>query len=525
MKKLVIIVMFMVYIIPCSAENHDAQKPADAMDLHLKGFEHVLSQAEADNFYTYGLYSSRILAVQHPEVYLQADMLFAQYITSIPGFGVAYTEPVTSHYFDSDNYYKMAIDDPFSFDQVDVSAYTILSKEDIYGENRPVFPFLDERLTSMKTTLKTTTMTSLEGASLLYVQRRMKGSPRDETFVIFTKRHEGYLYAQGEYYTCVGEPIHSEDIVDPILIFNEQVSWYPLMHRDDSAQSDTLRALVIRLSSDDVFPEMTARETHFAERLQTVSQLTTADQRDWAIVSSLQYADYRINDTALIRLFERIKLTTSLQYNRHICGSIMKIGNYLSPHTAFFGSLIQHDALEHSLQRLSEAYLERTATIKEYPNRTEDSAWGHTWPCGLIENDIDDVMRTQGGHCVSQAINLSAVLDLTEVDNVVIYLTINLGAVPWGHDITIIPTLQSAFDNARFIQGTMYKKPFRTGVALHGDALFLYMGADLYSNADDPEELHQYVQNVIADFRKGSTLYHEYDNSQESNTYKTLLLP
>jgi hypothetical protein len=316
-----------------------------------------------------------------------------------------------------------------------------------------------------------------------------------------------------------------EHIVDPILIFNEHIVWYPLMQRDDSEKSETLRAIVTLLSSDDVLPDMTARETRISEQLHAVSQLTTTEQRDWAIVSSLQYSGHRINETQLIRLFEHIKLTPYLQYNRRICGYIMKIGDYLSPHTAFFGTIIQHDALEHSLQRLSDAYLDRAATIKEYPNRTEYSAWGHTWPCGFIENEIDDVMRTQGGHCVSQAINLSAVLDVAGVDNVLISMITNYGSLVLSHDITIIPQIQRSFDNARFFQSKMYKKPSRVGIALHGDALFLYRGADLYSNSDDPGGLHHYIQDVTSEFLKGSTLFQEYHKSQKYDAYKKLILP
>lgn len=45
---------------------------------HRLGYERVLKNAASNPFYKYGIYSSRIIAVTNPEVYLQGDMFFAE---------------------------------------------------------------------------------------------------------------------------------------------------------------------------------------------------------------------------------------------------------------------------------------------------------------------------------------------------------------------------------------------------------------------------------------------------------------
>ena len=119
---------------------------------HRLGYERVLKNAASNPFYKYGIYSSRIIAVNNPEVYLQGDLLFAELITTHSGYAQAYQEPVESMYLME----KFKLDsEPFSFEMVDFAKYKIIPKEEIYGTEIFLYPFIDERISPIHTTLKT----------------------------------------------------------------------------------------------------------------------------------------------------------------------------------------------------------------------------------------------------------------------------------------------------------------------------------------------------------------------------------
>ena len=60
------------------------------IQIHQDTIEMALSRAETDSYYKYGIYASRILAVKHPEIYLQADGLFLEAIQTNIGFKKSY---------------------------------------------------------------------------------------------------------------------------------------------------------------------------------------------------------------------------------------------------------------------------------------------------------------------------------------------------------------------------------------------------------------------------------------------------
>ena len=46
------------------------------MEEHINGFKEVVSKAYENKFYRYGIYSSRIMAVKNPEIYLKGDICY-----------------------------------------------------------------------------------------------------------------------------------------------------------------------------------------------------------------------------------------------------------------------------------------------------------------------------------------------------------------------------------------------------------------------------------------------------------------
>ncbi len=72
--------------------------------MHENAWRMVLEKAEDDLFYRYSYYTSRILAVHNPEIYLRADTLFLEAIQNNPGFRKSYEiKDVHSDYFYGEN--------------------------------------------------------------------------------------------------------------------------------------------------------------------------------------------------------------------------------------------------------------------------------------------------------------------------------------------------------------------------------------------------------------------------------------
>lgn len=490
-------------------------------DQHLLGYEKVLKNAESNPFYKYGIYSSRIIAVTNPEVYLQGDMLFAELITTHSGYAQAYQEPVESRYLmsNSESMYlmeKFILDsEPFSFEMVDFAQYKIIPKEEMYGAEILLYPFIDERISPIHSTLKTKSITSIEAATLRYVKARIEGNSVDETFIIFTKERDAFLYCKGKFYGCLGEEIATETIKDPVLVFNEQVVWYPLMGRDDSAKSRELKAIVAVIATEDNLPSLGTVETKLVDQLKLVSDLKDSAQKKLASIYSIHYngtiGSGKMTTMASLSGFGKKRIYQNLL--------ITKIGNYLSPHTSYLSSLIGNEP-DADLKTIETFYLKKVGTTKDW-QKGAFSAWAHTWPCPLIENNVDDAFRTRGGHCLSQAMNLSAAFDLAGVENVFVNYLFNKGS----HGIVIIPPLNTSFSNGLLqAQETYWKQKMVIEAGMIGDGLMVFSQNTLVDTnmfGAEAAGLHQKISKLSQEFLKAK-LFVEY---KEDCLYQKLELP
>lgn len=470
--------------------NTSANATVVAFDRHVEGFNMVLKKAENNPYYKYGVYSSRIIAVKNPEVYLQGDMLFAKHITSQAGYAKAYLEEVPSRYFRA---FSEGIpkESAFDFNQVDFSKYQIVSTDEIFGLEMSSFEFLDERISPIHTVLKVKTITSLEGANLIYIKKRIEGSPLDETFIIFTKDKAGYVKSRDKYFDCLGKEVEEKVIKDPVLVFNEQSVWYPLMERDDSEKDIKLKELVKSIITANSFPRLNSMENELVDKLKVVSVLNSWESKTLASLYSVHYdGSIRTNNSEMSK---QLKSALGGFYpgktNVFINTLIMKIGDYLSPRTAYLSSLITNTNPD-GLKKIEEIYLNSIGTEKVYLK--EFSAWGHTWPCTLIENNIDDSFRTKGGHCVSQAINQSAILDLAGEEHMFVTLIGNYGK--YNHSIVILPQYSLSYDNGRLIQQEYYKKineklvdKLKVDVVIINDQLLSFADNFIYTNCSVEE--------------------------------------
>ncbi|MCK4432385.1 MAG: hypothetical protein KAV48_00465, partial [Methanomicrobia archaeon] len=161
----------------------------NAMVIHENAWEMVVNNAKEDQYYKYGIYVSRTLAVKHPEVYLQADGLFVTIITANKGFKKVYE---IKNVHDEDLYEQTFETPPFSFDYVDFPSYEIIESKEYYPEGYPVLSFLDRRLLPIASTLKSAEnqLTQLEKGVQVYFANKKENK---EMYLIYCDNENTYL--------------------------------------------------------------------------------------------------------------------------------------------------------------------------------------------------------------------------------------------------------------------------------------------------------------------------------------------
>ena len=469
------------------------------MDEHIRGFEKVIAKSEKSNLYKYGIYSSRIMAVKNPEIYLQGDMLFAHLITNEYGYKQAYETGVLLEG-------KGGWSPPFSFKLLDFDQKNIISNEKIFNIKYPVFNFLDTRLSSIHTTLKLNSITSLEAANLIYLKERMNGSPLCKTYLIFTKEGKRFVYSKGNFYNAENKIINKEKINNPILIFNEDSVWYPLMDRDDTDKNKRLRFLVNKLATEQNLPQMSSIERSLIVNLMRVSQISDTNKPLSVLSAVHASSSFKLSLNKYRNKWFQKNINIKDSLLQKYLGSklsllVMKIGNYLSPNTAYLSSLIDKNNL--NLNEISKEYLKYVGG----GTKGRSDAWGLTWYRGVIENNIDNSYRTKGGRCLSQAVNLSSVLDMKGINNIFVHIEffIKNKEAP-HHAIVLIPTHNNTFDNGRLLSYKDYKSyreykinkiMLYSGVKNNTIISFNPTSIGYYGQIDKAKNLYNIISNEI----------------------------
>jgi len=417
-----------------------------AESVHERAWRSILGGAAQDGFDRYAIYASRTLAVKHPEVHLKADSRFVDHITTNNGYSNAYAvKDVHSREFLTDMQFRKY--PPFKFDAVDFDSLITLKFGDLYPDGYPFFPYLDRRMLPVASTLKTREdrVTELEKVALLYQKERVNLGGCSELLVIYCENERSYLYESGKVMDAGFREVESIE-GEPILIFNEGYAWYPLMDRDDTTESTALKSVVETFAPDPRTPEFNDVEKEFLEILKEVTCLGDDRQKGMAILSSCRstgrqtcqapLSDYR----PFHALWDEVlpaKRVRAWQYYGYI-EQILIRGDKLSPITAYLASLSLGAVGFDGLVAIEEEWLGRVA-LPGY-----NYVWGHLWDECLVEYSVDESFRTSAGHCMVQAMIISAVLDLVGIDNYMME-----GEVPGSHHFVLIPEYEFTFDNAR----------------------------------------------------------------------------
>jgi hypothetical protein len=424
------------------SESKFMQSPVEeSSSLHTSAWEMVIQKAHEDLSYVYSFYATRTLAVKHPEIYLQADGLFVEIITTNTGFKRAF-EIKDVH--DETLYTRSYGSPPFSFDDVDFSTYTTLGFREYYPQGYPVFSFLDRRILPIASTLKSkdNRLTQLEkGVQAYFAERGEK-----EMYLLYCDNENTYLYSDDDIiWADTLEPVEEID-GNPILIFNEEYVWYPLMERDDTDKDALLKTLVTACATDVTVPHLEEGELAFLDELKRVTELQSHLEEDMALLSALRPV-WNLEKYSKTDLYERVG-ESGIDFigERRF---LLKQGNYLSPITAYLAAISEACEGENKMIEVSREYLKHAST-----DTLQFAAHGHTWYCDLVEQTIEESYTTKAGHCIVQAANISAALDLAHMEYYWVEgYSEKIVSGPNAHDWLCIPACDGTVSNGLYLPG------------------------------------------------------------------------
>jgi len=407
---------------------------------HKSAWEGLLSQARTDPYAKYGVYASRTLAVKHPEVYLRGDKWFCEEAKTLKGFRECYEEPTALgwchmdygfKFFSGGSHYKGIPDGHvLALSELRLETYRPVPAWRIYPQ--PYLPVLDCRLGPVALTLKTEgkVVTALELAVIAYFRAKDRGADPKQLFVVCCDNEQAYLLEEEDLFCVQENAVVPEPAGNPILIFNDDSVWYPLMDRDDRQRSSALKGAVDRLATDVISVSIADEwEREMIDRSREVTALRGDGMLNLAAIASVRGKGWPSHTYHTV--WQSILPDSDVEYSisRHMCAirEFDRHANAVSPATAYLcGVMGAEGSLEERMRRLSREYLINTAVVREAEARGWKPAWrleswGHLWPCSLMEHTIDDAFRSRTAHCISQAYIIASVLEMAEIPHVMVH--------------------------------------------------------------------------------------------------------
>jgi len=401
-------------------------------ELHKKTWLHVANRAKSELEFKYAIYQSRSLAVKHPEVYLKADNLFNELLTSQSNMWEYYMDR-TENLLEQMEKYKEIMNsngEKFSWDKFDINRHKPIGYAELY-DTVAFLPFVDIRLHFMGSALKGSNWqaTPLSMAEFLYFQLKSKNK---DPYLLVTGNGTAFVaYKDGVDYKLMD--FRGKIVNNPpdnvMLVFNEDYAWYPLMERDDTSKDTNLKKIVEKYTTSNKLPNLTPDEKELIKILKEVTELPTEKDYTWAIyfagklhISSWKY--YPEIFTALYPEdaekggFHRSHGPSTITARNTY---IARISSQLSPSAAMLANLarIFSDApLDTMISTVFSTYLNYVAT-RENPRTGGLELWFHS---ELFFLNIDDSFLTKAGNCIMMATYAASILDLAEIPDLEVYI-------------------------------------------------------------------------------------------------------
>lgn len=427
--------------------NEDKDLQETAAEIHKSAWLLVVDAARTDPYYKYALYASRVLAVSHPEVYLKADSMFLDAVDNTP-----LTQAVVR------DIAPVLTLSTFDIDFVELSGYHTMSTADFYGDT-PVLPYLDRRAFSLSSTVRRFDLrhelildqdkiTQLNKAVLYYLKVKREVNAAD-TYLIYCDNENAYIYCHDS--ILWAETLKEAPIAgNPVLIFNEDFVWYPLMDRDDTGKDSTLKDIVHTFSTDVQTPALDPLEEELIEDLKGVTALDDESQYTMAILSASKTSAYYGFDNGFttnesiaekwLHVFPQADRSFFSVIPPHPAGGVddavinevIKRANYVSPLTAYLAAVVSEGSGEERMGALSSSYQEM------------GFSWCCLWTLGMDGFTIDEAFYTKGGTCQVHAYNIASVLDVAGIGNYILHgYTVGEST----HQITYVKGYDVVFSN------------------------------------------------------------------------------
>ena len=487
-------------------------RPVSPEDVHLHAWREIAQSSKHDPFDRYALYASRSLFVAHPEIYLRSDLHFYHHISSIPGYENAFLEDdrESMEFLPHAQYYRSP---PFAFDLFPWDDTETTSFRSLYPQRYPFLPFVDRRMMPLASTLKTTqkTVSELEMASMRFIINAEERGNTEEVFVLYAEDERTWI-ANGDRLlcACTGEDVGWQALDgNIILIMNDNLAWYPLLGRDDTAQSPYLARLVSKLPDQTGKVSLLDEEIDLLDDIREASALSDSRQKSAAIIAAVRSTGRYTQWFEFHSLWDHAlpaRRVRAWQYYGYL-EQFMIRANRLSPISAFIAACVQNADGYDKLLVVDREWIDLAAL----PNR--NYVWGHLWDECLVEYTVDESFRIHSGHCMAQACIISACLTMGDIDNYLLE-----GEVPGSHHYVYVPQFEFTFDNGKLqsSQNTIHWNGPRGNKVIarfHYQGRFASpMGGGHYSGTFSPREAVDFLKHLKSLYGDSIPIYRSGDH-------------
>jgi hypothetical protein len=299
-----------------------------------------------------------------------------------------------------------------------------ITPDSIYdaGSPRTAQDWFDMRAPSVAILLRAASprLSTFECALLRHSQLTRTGVFSDDLFVAVDKDGVGYLATDSSLWIAglSNRPVKHWGKVRPVLVLGKKSVFSVLSNRDDRATDPHLDRILTRLGKpaklsfgkDDKrrlsqLQNTTALGDSSSVALAALLAAGMSDHTQQAVETS--WADY-------LKGASKCPSCASLMLNQAVFWA-----NRLSRRTAELAASIGPNLLIGTLSVAEEKYLDWVGR-RVNPRDSSDmsmEAWGGIWSYDLLTTTIDDNARTKAGSSASQAMAMSAALDLAGIEH------------------------------------------------------------------------------------------------------------
>ncbi len=464
-KSIVIAVQFIIILIlslSCSSntvrtgstESTDNESPAPVnhvMEFHRSAWQDAAEKSIADSLYRYSVYSSRSLAVYHPEIYLQADTIWMDMIMQHAGWKTNYLARDRSITGDewltnillpvNDGLLTGTKQNAFSWDDFNWTEHRE-NAVDIFElyEGSETLDWVDNRLIFIWSAMKGLDW-RMPGTSLAEAQYLQLLSEGKSVYLVITEDRKGYVAEVSANNVTVFDSVSGEPVEsiggNVVLIMNNDYVWYPLMARDDSRQDDGLSKVVELYAVDNQVPVVSVFEDSIIDNLRGGTRLETEKDIAWAKLAAIRALNQNTWRSTPLRNLSAVVLpdrynecngpSDSPQEQQIMGVMVTEMGNRLSPVTAKWADIVREYASTpgRAFAELGKTYLEMFHRIDNY----SEWVFGDYYRCWFP--NVDDKLMSGLSDCIVDATNVMSALYLASPDGWDIFET-NWWSLPEG---------------------------------------------------------------------------------------------